>query len=71
MNPLEQLESEVNTLKGTGWRLGQTWFYIVVYRYPEIADQLRYTEYDPFNNDERIQAFIERVKVLIEETYPL
>ena len=47
--------------RSTGIRLGQTYFN-VLYKYdPELADQIRGTETDPFHRDDRIINFLKQL----------
>jgi hypothetical protein len=49
------------------WRRGQTAFNFVFDTYPDIANELRATEFDPFYNDSRLPAFWEQVEKLYKE----
>ena len=48
------------------WRKGQKAFNDLYLEYPEIANLIRGTEYDPFYNDEKLEAFYVRVAELKE-----
>ena len=40
------------------WRKGQTYFNVLWDMYPELADSLRGTEYDPFYRDDVVDKFL-------------
>lgn len=44
------------------YRRGQALFNACLELYPDIANQLRGTDCDPFHNDKRIDAFLGRVQ---------
>lgn len=44
------------------WRYGQAVFNTCHSLFPEIADSLRGTEYDPFYEDTRVEAFLQQVE---------
>lgn len=50
------------------WRDGQTWFNSFFVVDPPLADRIRTTKSDPYYNDARIPAFLERVRELTETT---
>lgn len=41
-----------------GMRVGQVAFNVVHTLYPDLADEFRNTDIDPFYNDEKTQAFL-------------
>lgn len=47
-------------------RHGQAVFNAAYTLYPEYADRLRATEYDPFYHDERVDLFIERICLMMD-----
>lgn len=48
-------------------RIGQAFFNILHVNYPEVADSIRGTDYDPFNMESVSQASQDRVAFLINE----
>lgn len=51
---LKTLEFDVAIARNNypSWRLGQTYFNVLYQYYPELADSIRSTEYDPFYVDD-------------------
>jgi hypothetical protein len=47
--------------KNTNWRRGQSFFNALFIMFPEVAESIRATEYDPFYNDD----IIDKCKVKI------
>jgi hypothetical protein len=50
------------------WRKGQALFNVVYCFYPEIANEIRGSEFDCFHVDERIELFKRRVLELLKES---
>jgi hypothetical protein len=40
------------------WREGQTYFNVLYMNRPDLSEQVRATDLDPFHNDESIQSFL-------------
>ena len=40
------------------WRIGQTYFNVLLDFYPNIAEEVRGTEFDPFYQDGQIEKFL-------------
>jgi hypothetical protein len=57
---LNAFAEEVGRVKAANpsWRLGQTMFNVLYEHYPELANNIRGTEADPFYNNQRIGAFM-------------
>ena len=43
------------------WRKGQAYFNYLYQLHPDVADEIRETEYDPFYNDSRIEKFLNKI----------
>ena len=64
-------EKEINELKVkvlieapllySKWRKGQAYFNYLYQLHPDVADEIRGTEYDPFYNDSRIEKFLNKI----------
>jgi hypothetical protein len=48
------------------WRLGQTAFNVLYEVAPDLADEIRATELDPFYLDDRLPAFYQWVRGRLE-----
>lgn len=48
-----------------GWRLGQTAFNVVYDIHPDVANKIRTSPLDPFNDDEVLDAFWAKVGELL------
>lgn len=40
------------------WRMGQTYFNVLHHTRPDLSEQVRAGELDPFYNDDRIDSFL-------------
>ena len=64
-------EKEINELKVKvlieapllfpSWRKGQAYFNYLYQLHPDVADEIRGTEYDLFYNDSRIEKFLNKI----------
>ena len=43
------------------WRKGQAYFNYLYQLHPNVASEIRETEYDPFYNDSRIEKFLNKI----------
>lgn len=43
------------------WRKGQAYFNYLYQLHPDVAYEIRETEYDPFYNDSRIEKFLNKI----------
>ena len=43
------------------WRKGQAYFNYLYQLHPDVANEIRETEYDPFYNDSRIDKFLNKI----------
>ena len=43
------------------WREGQAYFNYLYQLHPNVANEIRETEYDPFYNDSRIDKFLNKI----------
>lgn len=50
------------SLRNPHWRLGQTFFNVLVEVRPDLSEQIRSSKLDPFYRDERVQEFLEFVR---------
>lgn len=50
-----------NKLRATMWRAGQALFNCLYESHPELADSLRATSVDCFNNNNRIPIFLQEI----------
>ena len=43
------------------WRKGQAYFNYLYQLHPDVANEIRETEYDPFYNDSQIEKFLNKI----------
>jgi len=67
--PFSYFQQEVKEqfAKNPNWRLGQTAFNVLYEQRPDISEQIRATDIDPFYNDSRLPKFFEKVADLWEK----
>jgi hypothetical protein len=65
-----RISSEINRAQFPEWRTGQTFFNVLYTKYPDIANEIRGTQYDPFHNDERVMTCCEYILRDDEEKDP-
>jgi len=49
-----------------GFRYGEAWYNAINWLYPDIAEQIINTEYDPYYNNDAVEKCLNKVKELLE-----